>query len=25
VTVDPGTNGDGPTAFGPFSWSRQIS
>jgi hypothetical protein len=25
LTVDPGTNGDGPTTFGPFSWTRQIS
>jgi hypothetical protein len=24
LTVDPGANGDGPTAFGPFRWERQI-
>ena len=24
LTVDPSANGDGPTAFGPFSWEREI-
>ena len=24
LTIDPSANGDGPTAFGPFSWEREI-